>query len=128
MTAESAPGLAFTLGDRLRKARMRAGLGQLELANKIAASRNTISNYENDHHGPRGPKKMTLRAWAHECGVSFEELTGGAATLGGAAPVAQRTRASDYGSRVGRFSPPVRRGRRRTDGRHLSVVCEAIPA
>lgn len=74
MTAQRAPGIAFTLGDRLRKARVSAGLDQLELALVMAASRNTVSNYENDHFGPRGPKIMTLRAWAQACGVPLEEL------------------------------------------------------
>ncbi|MCU1617352.1 MAG: Transcriptional regulator, contains XRE-family domain [Frankiales bacterium] len=73
MTQQNAP-IAFTLGDRLRKARVRSGLDQQELADRIAASRNTVSNYENGHHGKRGPKVMVLRAWAHECGVTYEDL------------------------------------------------------
>jgi transcriptional regulator with XRE-family HTH domain len=75
MTTQNAP-IAFTLGDRLRKARIRSGLDQQELADRIAASRNTVSNYENGHNGKRGPKVMVLRAWAHACGVTYEELVG----------------------------------------------------
>lgn len=74
MTQQNAP-IAFTLGDRLRKARVRSGLDQQELADRIAASRNTVSNYENGHHGKRGPKVMVLRAWAHACGVTYDDLT-----------------------------------------------------
>lgn len=75
MTAENAP-IAFTLGDRLRKARVRSGLDQQQLADQMATSRNTVSNYENGHHGKRGPKVMVLRAWAHACGVTYEDLMG----------------------------------------------------
>jgi transcriptional regulator with XRE-family HTH domain len=49
-------------------------MDQQELADRIAASRNTVSNYENGHNGKRGPKVMVLRAWAHECGVTYEDL------------------------------------------------------
>lgn len=74
MTETGVRVIAFTLGDTLRKARIRAGLDQAELAAKMPASRNTVSNYENDHFGPRGPKVMTLRAWATACGVPAEEF------------------------------------------------------
>jgi transcriptional regulator with XRE-family HTH domain len=75
MTTPTVP-IAFTLGDRLRKARVRAGMDQQELADRIAASRNTVSNYENGHHGKRGPKVMVLRAWAHACGLTEDDLLG----------------------------------------------------
>jgi transcriptional regulator with XRE-family HTH domain len=72
MTAVTAPSIPqWTLGDRLRKAREHAGMDQLELANRIGISRNTVSNYELGN-GTRAPKVVVLRAWAHECGVPYE--------------------------------------------------------
>jgi transcriptional regulator with XRE-family HTH domain len=46
-------------------------MDQLELANRIGISRNTVSNYELGN-GTRAPKVVVLRAWAHECGVPYE--------------------------------------------------------
>lgn len=72
MTASAAPAIPqWTLGDRLRKAREHAGMDQLELANRIGISRNTVSNYELGN-GTRPPKVVVLRAWANECGVPYE--------------------------------------------------------
>jgi transcriptional regulator with XRE-family HTH domain len=73
MSEQTADPIGFTLGDRLRKARVRAGLDQTELAQRIAVSRGTVSNYELGH-GKRPPKTLVLRAWAHECGVSYDDL------------------------------------------------------
>lgn len=62
---------AWTLGDRLRKAREFAGLEQGELAAHVGISRGTVSNYELGR-GQKPPKLVVLRAWAHECGVPFD--------------------------------------------------------
>lgn len=83
--------IGFTLGDRLRKARVRAGFDQQELADRICVHRHTVSNYELGH-GQRPPKLIVLRAWADACGVPFEELVpdtglGSSRTTGGYVPV-----------------------------------------
>ena len=44
------PDPIFTLGDRLAKARESAGILQLDLADRLAVSRNTIINWENGQH------------------------------------------------------------------------------
>lgn len=77
MSEQTAAPIDFTLGDRLRKARVRAGLDQTELAQRIAVSRGTVSNYELGR-GKRPPKTLVLRAWAHECGVTYDELVAAA--------------------------------------------------
>ncbi len=66
---------AWTLGDRLRKAREHAGFEQGELAARIGVSRGTVSNYELGH-GQRAPKLIVLRAWADECRVPLGWLLG----------------------------------------------------
>lgn len=71
--------LGFTLGDRIRKAREKAELDQDELADRIGVSRGTVGNYEHNR-GKKPPKSLVLRAWAYECGVSYEELVGPFAT------------------------------------------------
>lgn len=62
----------WTLGDKLRKARVDAGLEQAELASEIGVSRNTVRNYEAEKTAPRRP---VLLAWAMRTGVSLEWLT-----------------------------------------------------
>ena len=67
LTAMSTP--EFTLGDRLRKARMHAGLSQLELADRIAISVRTVTTYERE---TRRPQRIVVRAWALATGVPLE--------------------------------------------------------
>lgn len=43
---------AFTLGDRLRKARSCAGLDQRQLAERVGVNRNTLALWELDRHRP----------------------------------------------------------------------------
>jgi transcriptional regulator with XRE-family HTH domain len=63
----------WTVGDRLRKARLHAGLEQTELAREIGISRATISSYEADKTTPSRP---ALLSWALRCGVPLGWLTG----------------------------------------------------
>jgi transcriptional regulator with XRE-family HTH domain len=62
---------AWTLTDRLRKAREYRGLEQTELADLMGVSRRTVVNYEAGRTTPRRPQ---LIAWAFATGVSFQWL------------------------------------------------------
>lgn len=67
--------LAWTFGDRLRKAREVAGLGVQELADELLVSRNTISRYESG-----ATKRITdrrLKRIAEVTGVTVEWLQHG---------------------------------------------------
>ena len=64
---------AWTLADRLRKAREHANLGQKELADLIGISRASISVYESGH---RPPPKPVLLSWAIVCNVDLDWLSG----------------------------------------------------
>ena len=90
MTEQTALAVpAWTLGDRLRKAREFAGLEQGELAEQIGISRGTVSNYELGH-GQRPPKRLVVRAWAEATGVPLdwflEDDLDTEATTGGITP------------------------------------------
>lgn len=90
MTASTAPVIPqWTLGDRLRKARESAGMDQLELANRVGISRNTVSNYELGN-GTRPPKVVVLRAWANECGVPYEWIVDNFRATTGVSAVSNR--------------------------------------
>jgi transcriptional regulator with XRE-family HTH domain len=65
---------AFTLGDRLAKARKTAGLDQRDLARVMELSPSTIGNYENDISRPR---RLVLKEWALVTGVPVEWLENG---------------------------------------------------
>jgi transcriptional regulator with XRE-family HTH domain len=62
---------AWTLGDRMRKAREHAGLKQSELAGEIGVGRSTIVTYET---GRSQPSRPVLLSWALRCGVPYEWL------------------------------------------------------
>jgi len=64
---------AWTLGDRLRKAREHARLSQEDLAAQLDMNRATISNYETGKHPPA---RVTVLSWAMICGVDPEWLMG----------------------------------------------------
>ena len=64
---------AWTLADRLRKARDHAKLSQQELAGAIGISRASVSGYE---AGYREPPRPVLIVWAMVCHVDLEWLTG----------------------------------------------------
>lgn len=73
----------WTVADRLRKARIAAGLEQAELARDIDVSRNTVHNYETEKVAPR---RIVLRAWALRTGVPLEWIETGVAPGGGGDP------------------------------------------
>lgn len=57
---------AFTLGDRLTKARSTAGISVQEMADRLGVSRNTISNYEAER---TRPPLAVLILWSQFCEV-----------------------------------------------------------
>lgn len=80
---------AFTIGDRLRKARELTGLEQGPFADELGIARGTVGNYEHEHVAPR---KVVLKAWAMRTGVPLEWLeTGVAPTMEGPGPGVNQT-------------------------------------
>lgn len=67
---------AFTVGDRLRKAREKTGLDQGPFAEEIGVSRGTVSNYERGATA-EGMKKAYLTLWAMRCDVPIDWLLTG---------------------------------------------------
>lgn len=67
---------AFTVGDRLRKARELTGMGAPAFAKEIGVSHKTINNAESDRHTVR---KIVMNAYALATGVSVEWLETGIA-------------------------------------------------
>jgi len=63
----------WTLGDRLRKARMHAGMRQRELGDVIGVSQVSVNKYEHDGAQPRRP---VLVSWAMATGVALDWLVG----------------------------------------------------
>jgi transcriptional regulator with XRE-family HTH domain len=59
------------LGDRLRKARLSAGLDQRDIADYLGMSHAAVGFYELDR---RVPKLAVLRVWALRCGVPLDWL------------------------------------------------------
>jgi transcriptional regulator with XRE-family HTH domain len=59
--------------DRLRRARLDAGLSQLELALRSGLSTSTISAVE---QGSRDISAPRLFAWARACGASLDDIAG----------------------------------------------------
>lgn len=62
----------WTLGDRLRKAREKAGVTQIEMAKHLGLNPSTVGDYE------RGAnvKRASLVAWSIRCDVALWWLTG----------------------------------------------------
>lgn len=81
-TASARVNPEFTVGDRLRKAREKTGLGQYEFAEETGISRGTVSNYE-AKATTEGMKRPYLVAWAVRCDVDLEWLESGKAPRGG---------------------------------------------
>lgn len=67
---------AFTIGDRLRKAREKTGLDKQEFADATGISRNTIGKYE-AATSEEGMKRPFLVAWAMRADVPLEWLLTG---------------------------------------------------
>ncbi|ATH95565.1 XRE family transcriptional regulator [Bacillus glycinifermentans] len=63
----------MTLGERLKKARKKAGYSQKEAAIKVNSTEKTISNYERDY---RNPDPETLRKLSELYDVSTDYLLG----------------------------------------------------
>ena len=63
----------WTLGDRLRKARLHAGFEQEHMANAIGVSRVTISAWERDRSQPNLSQSVK---WAEVTGVGLDWLAG----------------------------------------------------
>ncbi|MGH3283231.1 MAG: helix-turn-helix domain-containing protein [Streptosporangiaceae bacterium] len=70
----------WSVGDRLRKARLHAGLEQTELAAQIGISRASVVNYE---HGHTRPPRPVLLSWALCTGTDLGWLAGGGEILPG---------------------------------------------
>jgi transcriptional regulator with XRE-family HTH domain len=66
---------AFSMGDRLRKARELTGLEKQVFAEQIGIHRDSLTKYESDRQAPRPP---VLMAWALATGVDLEWLKTGA--------------------------------------------------
>lgn len=62
---------AFSLGDRMAKARQHARLSRDDLAQILGCSLKTVGNYEGGHTQPRKP---TIVQWALACGVPVDWL------------------------------------------------------
>ncbi len=62
------------MADRMRKARLDAGLSQKQIADLIGISRGSAINYEN---GQTRPLRAILAAWAEATGTYPEWLTTG---------------------------------------------------
>ena len=63
--------LVIETGDRLRIARIRAGLEQDEMAEILGVSTSTVSNWE---HGRTRPKLAFIAAWAQITGYNLASL------------------------------------------------------
>jgi transcriptional regulator with XRE-family HTH domain len=71
MTTTQSP--AWTLGDRLRKARRTAGLSVDVMAHELGVTDRTVQNYESDR---TPPKRSALLAYAQLTGVPLWWLEG----------------------------------------------------
>ena len=74
----------MTLGAKLRRAREQKGLKQVEVAERLKTTSQSISNYERDD---RKPDIDTLQALAGVYEVKLEELLGKSRGLASAIPV-----------------------------------------
>jgi len=69
----------MTLGDRIRQARERVGLSQIELARRIGLSKNAMNSIET---GDADPRASRIVAIAQELGVSTDTLLLGTPATG----------------------------------------------
>lgn len=105
---------AWTLGDRLRKAREHAGLSQDDLAVAIGVSRRSVSTYESG--GVEHVKRPVLFAWATLCGVDLAWLEGPEAPDGTTVGTG-KNRDSFHGKTWSHSSGRAKAGDRRRVGR-----------
>lgn len=93
--------LLRTPGDRLARARRRAGLTQAELAEKLGIGRRSITRYEDDLAVLR---PQTIIAWSHITGAPLEWLQVG---VGEASDIPMDTGGHivRYPSTMGPFTP-----------------------
>jgi transcriptional regulator with XRE-family HTH domain len=66
----------WTVGDRMRKARLAAGLSRMEMAEVMGVAPNTVSTWETGSVRP-AHMSATLRLWAETTGVPEEWLVRG---------------------------------------------------
>ena len=66
----------WTLGDRLKKARVLAGIEQREMARQLGVTSGAISNWEKDISRPRQDLLQVLRRWSEITNVSYGWLVG----------------------------------------------------
>lgn len=102
---------SWTLGDRMRKARIDAGLTAQRISDIIGISRKSVTNYEN---GDTRPLPVILQAWADVTGTYVEWLDRGEAptnptqagdelregTVGASAPIAQSVELRTFNPKV----------------------------
>jgi transcriptional regulator with XRE-family HTH domain len=72
---QTIPRPAWTLGDRLRKARECAGIGSGQMARTLHVSRNSITNYER-RETVEDVSYPVLIAWSSVTGVPLDWLLG----------------------------------------------------
>lgn len=95
-TPEPARYPVFTIGDRLRKARIQAGLSVPELAHRIGTNRNTVTRYELEKTEPKNMKNVYLKEWALATGVDKDWLLSGVTGPGpDGTPVTARLRGNN---------------------------------
>jgi transcriptional regulator with XRE-family HTH domain len=89
---------AFTIGDRLRKARLMLGrdMDVQAFADLLGVSKNTVTNYELENTAPERMKPIVLRQWAMAAGVDFEWLLRGDEGSGGSGPGGVNLPSMDY--------------------------------
>lgn len=91
----------ISLRHRLRIAREEAGMEQIELAEKMGVSRNTVSSAEK---GRTEPRRIVINAWALATGFDAEWIRTGTSSQygvdpdGGGAQTGEATRPADYQS------------------------------
>jgi predicted transcriptional regulator len=64
----------WTIGDRMHKARRSSRIGSAEMADRIGATRATVSNYEN---GRTEPPIKVIQRWSEATGVPITWLIEG---------------------------------------------------
>ena len=95
---------AWTVADRLRKARESAGLDQGQLAELTGMALNTISNYEAERVKPR---RAGIMAWALATGVPLSWIQTGVAETQNAPGPDDGTEGVSDGVRSKGLEPPT---------------------